>query len=278
MALSVNTNVGAMIALQSLGAINAEMAQVQNRISTGLKVASPKDNPAVWAIAQNQRAESKALDAVQGSLQRGQSAAQVALTAGESISDLVSQMKTLALQAMDYPVGSTSRAAINEDYLALRKQIDLTASNATFDGINLVAGGGSTSSVRALANSDASSTIDIAHADLSMGGTALSGLPADLTGVVSSADIDAISDGVAAVNSAVSKLGTGAKALDTHLIFVGKLQDTIDEGVGRLVDADLAKESARLQALQVKMQLTMMSLQIANQAPSLILQLFQRRG
>ena len=276
--VSVNTNVGAMIALQNLGAVNAEMAQVQNRISTGLKVASPKDNPAVWAIAQNQRAESKALDAVQTSLQRGQSIAQVALTAGESISDLVSQMKTLALQAMDYPVGSTSRSAINENYLALRKQVDLTASNATFDGMNLVAGGGSTSSVRALANSRASETIDIAHTDLSMGGAALSGLPADLTGALSSTDIDAINNGLSAVNSAVSRLGTGAKALDAHLTFVGKLQDTIDEGVGRLVDADLAEESARLQALQVKMQLVMMSLQIANQAPSLLLQLFQRRG
>jgi flagellin len=202
----------------------------------------------------------------------------VALVAGESISDLVSQMKALALQAMDYPAGSASRLAINENYLALRKQIDLTAANADFDGVNLVAGGGSTSSVHALANSDASSTIDIAHADLSMGGTALSGLPADLAGAVSSTDIDAINNGLSAVNSAVSKLGTGAKALDSHLTFVGKLQDTIDAGVGRLVDADLAEESARLQSLQVKMQLAIMSLQIANQAPSLILQLFQRRG
>jgi flagellin len=275
--MSVNTNVGAMIALQNLGAIDAEMAQVQNRISTGLKVASAKDNPAIWAIAQNQRAESKALDAVKASLQRGQSVTGLAIAAGESISDLAMQMKDLALQAMDYPPGHAARAAINENYLALRKQIDIAANNASFDGVNLLEGGGSTDRVRALANARGTDTIDVDHVDLTMGGAALSGLPADLTGAVGQTEIDAIGAGLSAVNSAVSKLGTGAKALDRHLEFVGKLQDTIDAGVGRLVDADLAKESARLQALQVKMQLAIMALQIANQAPSLLLQLFQRR-
>lgn len=274
---SVNTNVGAMIALQNLGAITSEMAEVQNRITTGLKISSAKDNPAIWAIAQNQRAESKALDAVKASLQRGRSITDLAIAAGESISDLVIQMKELALQAMDYPPGHTARAAINDNYLALRKQVDIAANNAGFDGVNLIAGNGSTSSVRALANANATDTIDIAHADLSMGGSALSGLPADLTGAVTQTEIDALSAGLQNVTSALSKMGTGAKALDRHLEFVDKLQDTIDAGVGRLVDADLAKESARFQALQVKMQLAVMALQIANQAPSLLLQLFQRR-
>jgi flagellin len=276
--LSVNTNVGAMSALQSLSAISAEMAQVQSRISTGLAVASPKDNPAVWAIAQNQRAQSQALNAVQASLQRGQSIAGVAISAGETISDLISQMKTLAVQALDYPPGDPSRQALNDNYVALRKQIDTTAGTADFGGVNLIAGGGATAQVRALANADATDTIDIAHIDLSTGGAALAGIPADLTGALSSTDIDNLNKGVGAVNAAVSRLGTGSKALDTHLTFIGKLQDTIDAGVGRLVDADLAKESARLQALQVRMQLAMIALRIANDAPSMLLQLFRSSG
>jgi flagellin len=77
------------------------------------------------------------------------------------------------------------------------------------------------------------------------------------------------------VNAAVSKLGTGSKALDTHLTFIGKLQDTIEAGIGNLVDADLAKEAARLEALKVRQQLSIMAMQIANQAPSLLLQLFR---
>jgi flagellin len=276
--LSVNTNVGAMSALQSLSAISAEMAQVQSRISTGLAVASPKDNPAVWAIAQNQRAQSQSLNAVQTSLQRGQSIAGVAISAGETISDLISQMKTLAVQALDYPPGDPSRQALNDNYVALRKQIDTTAGAADFGGVNLIAGGGSTAQVRALANADATDTIDIAHMDLSTGGAALAGIPADLTGALSSTDIDNLNKGIGAVNAAVSRLGTGSKALDTHLTFIGKLQDTIDAGVGRLVDADLAKESARLQALQVRMQLAMIALRIANDAPSMLLQLFRSSG
>jgi flagellin len=270
---SVNTNVGAMQALQVFSAINAEMAEVQNRISTGLRVSSPKDNPAVWAIAQNQRAQVSSLDAVKSSLQRGQSIAEVAITAGESISDLVGQMKALALAALDYPAGDPAREALNDQYVSLRHLIDTTANNATFGGISLI-GAGSTGSVRALANADATQTIDVDHVDLTTGGAALAGLPADLTAVATT-DLDAMGVAEKAVNSAVSKLGTGSKGLDTHLTFIGKLQDTIEAAIGNLVDADLARESARLEALKVRQQLAIVAMRIANEAPSMLLQLFR---
>jgi flagellin len=270
---SVNTNVGAMQALQVFAAINAEMAEVQTRISTGLRVSGPKDNPAVWAIAQNQRAQVSSLDAVKGSLQRGQSIADVAITAGESISDIVGQMKALALAALDYPAGDPSRDALNDQYVSLRHLIDTTANNATFGGISLI-GAGSNGSIRALANADATQTIDVDHMDLTTGGAALAGLPADLTAVTTT-DLDAIGVAERAVNSAVSKLGTGSKGLDTHLAFIGKLQDTIQASIGNLVDADLARESARLEALKVRQQLAIVAMRIANDAPSMLLQLFQ---
>jgi flagellin len=270
---SVNTNVGAMQALEVFSAINAEMAEVQNRISTGLRVSSPKDNPAIWAIAQNQRAQVSSLDAVKSSLQRGQSIAEVAITAGESISDLVGQMKALALAALDYPAGDPAREALNDQYVSLRHLIDTTANDATFGGISLI-GAGSTGSVRALANADATQTIDVDHVDLTTGGAALAGLPADLTAVTTT-DLDAIGVAEKAVNSAVSKLGTGSKGLDTHLTFIGKLQDTIEAAIGNLVDADLARESARLEALKVRQQLAIVAMRIANEAPSMLLQLFR---
>jgi len=273
---SVNTNVGAMIALQSLGAINAELATVQRRISTGLKISSAKDNGAIWAIAQNQRAESKALDAVKASLQRGQSIADVAITGAESISDILMQMKEKALAASDVTLDTASKAALNEDYIALRRQIDKVAANAEFNGVNLISAG-STGQVRALANSSATSTIDVDHIDLSTTGGAISGTLANLTGTVGQTELAAIDTAIKAVNAAAARFGTGSKALDTHLTFVGKQQDVIDAGVGRLVDADLAKESARFQALQVRQQLAIYALGIANQAPSMLLQLFQRR-
>jgi len=271
---SVNTNVGAMIALQSLNKINAEYAEVQRRISTGLKIASPKDNPAIWAIAQNMRAESKSLDAVMSSLQRGQSVVDTALTAGESISDLLTQMKEKALAATEVGLSTASRAALNDEYVALRRQIDTVVSGATFDGVNLVSAGAG-GNIRALANTKASATINIDHIDLSTGGAAISSTLSGLTGPVSSADIDNIDAAIQKVSSALSKFGVGAKSLDRHLEMSAKLQDSFDAGVGNLVDADIAKESARLQALSVMQQLAIQALRIANQTPSLLLQLFR---
>lgn len=272
---SINTNVGAMVALQSLNAINAELAVVQNRISTGLRVASAKDDPSTWAIAQTQRGEVRALNAVISSLQRGQSVVDVAMSAGETISDILLQMKEKMLAASEPGLPSASRQALNEDYLALRRRIDMTASTADFNGINLISAGG-TGKVRALANTKATSTIDVDHVDLSLTGSALSGLRADLTGAISNTDLAAMGTAIESVSTALARFGTQSRALDSHLQFVGKLQDTMEASIGRLVDADVAKEAARLQALQVRQQLAIMALGIANRAPSMLLQLFQR--
>ncbi|MDQ0463324.1 flagellin [Caulobacter ginsengisoli] len=271
---SINTNVGAMQALQALTAINRDLATTQNRISTGKKVNSAKDDGATWAIAQTQRSEMHALDAVTASLQRGSSIVDIAVAGGETISDLLNQMKEKALAAADPSLDSNARAALSSDYVALRKQIDIAANNASFNGISLISAG-SSGQVRALANSNASSTIDVDHIDLSTGGALLSGLPADLTASISSANLTSLTNAITGVNGALAKLGTGSKALDLHTTFVGKLQDTMEESIGRLVDADMARESTKLAALKVQQQLAIQALSIANQAPSLLLQLFR---
>src|SRR2546425_7070311 len=116
MPYSVNTNVGAMVALQNLSVTQQDLFVTQDRINTGLKVASAKDNGAVWAIAQNQRATSQSLNAVKDSLQRGQSTVDVALSAGETVSDLLLQMKSKALAASDSTLDSNSRTALNDDF------------------------------------------------------------------------------------------------------------------------------------------------------------------
>jgi flagellin len=270
---SINTNVAAMQAIAVFNAINAELAQVQTRITTGRRVNSVKDNPAIWAIAQNQRAEIMGLDAVKASLNRGVSVVDVAMSAAETVSDLLNQMKALAVSASDYPLGDPSRTAINENYLALKTQIDTAVANAGFGGLNLLSAGG-TDKVRALANTSATSTIDVEHVDLSTSGSLMAGLPTDLLGGLTASGVSDITTVTTNVNNAIGRLGTGAKALQRHLDFVGKQQDALEEGVGNLVDADLAKESARLQALQVRQQLALKAMQIANQQPSILLQLF----
>lgn len=271
---SINTNVGAMQALQVFNAINAEMAVVQRRISTGLKVSSVKDNPAIWAIAQNQRSEVRGLEAVKTSLNRSRGIVDVAMAAGESISELLIEMKAKALAASDYDLADPARHALNDDYLALRRQIDRVVRNAEVNGINLLSAGG-TDRIRALADTKAQSTIDVDHVDLSTTGSILSGLPADLMGGLGPNGMDDINTAMRGVNAAIGKLGTGSKALESHLKFVEKQQDALEAAIGNLVDADLAKESARLQSLQVRQQLAIVAMQIANRQPSILLQLFQ---
>jgi flagellin len=273
---SVNTNVGAMIALQSLAAIDRELSITRNRISTGLKIASPKDNGAVWAIAQGQRSESKAYDAVIASLQRGQSAVDVGLAAGETVSDLLMQMKEKMLAASDASLTTASRNALDQDYRLLRDQIDRTVGSAGFNGLNLVGSAAVANGVKALADTRGVSSIDVDAIDLSTTGALLAGLPADLAALNTTVDLPILTSAMDKVNSAIGRLGTGSKALDIHLTFVRKMQDALDTSVGRLVDADLAVESARLQSLQVKQQLAIQALGIANRTPSLLLQLFQR--
>ena len=126
---SINTNASAMAALQNLNATNAQLNQTQSRINTGLKVSSAKDNGAVWAIAQNQRANISAYSSVTDSLNRVSSTIDVAESAGETVSDLLTQMKAKALAASDASLDSTSRSALNEDFKALRDQIKKTVDN-----------------------------------------------------------------------------------------------------------------------------------------------------
>ena len=274
---SINTNVGAMMALQVLNGINAELAQVQLRITTGLKVNGPKDNPAILAIAQGQRSEVRALDSVKSSLNRGMGIVDVAIAGAETVSELLIEMQAKAVAASEFALTDPSRQALNDEYLARRRQIDTAVRNAEFGGVNLISAGG-TGRVRALADTRASSTVDVDHVDLSTTGALLTGMPADLLGGLGVGGVEAIGTAMRGVNSAIGRLGTGSKALQTHLEFVGKLQDTFEASIGNLVDADLARESARLQALQTRQQLAVMALQIANQQPSLLLQLFRFNG
>jgi flagellin len=265
-----------MVALQNLNATNADLQTAQNRINTGKRVGSVKDNGAIWAIAQNQRATSSSLNAVRESLQRGQSTVDVAVSAGETISELLILMKEKALSASDSSLDANSRVALNDDFVSLRDQITKAVDNAVFNSTNMIKTSGTT--VQALANADGSSHITVVAQDLSLGGAALGALDATAsigTQSTASAMIGTLNTAIIAVSSALSKLGTGSKSLASHLSFVMKLQDTLDAGVGNLVDADMAKESARLQSLQTKQQLGVQALSIANQSSSMVLGLFQ---
>jgi len=275
MSLSVNNNPGALIALQNLTSTESQLQATQNEVSTGLAVANPSDNGAIWAIAQNQRATAQSLDSVTQSLQRAQSTIDVATSAGESVSDLLNQLKSKALAASDTSLDSASRAALNADFTSLRNQITSVVDNASFNGANLIDSGAK--NIYALANAQGTSSLTVAAQDLSLGGANISVTATTSIGTatLAQAAIATIQTSITNVNNALAKLGTSENALTSQQTFVANLQDTIDTGVGNLVNANLAKESAQLQALQTKQQLGIQALSIANSSSSSLLSLFR---
>jgi|UniRef100_B0SZT8 flagellin len=279
MTLSVNTNQPALIALQNLNKTNDDMAGVQSRINTGLAISSAKDNAAVWSIAQDQRADRSALNAVKMSLDRATSITDVALAAGESVSDLLTQMREKVVAAKDTSLSTSSRKALNADFQGLLKNLNQVVNSATFDGANIL-NGSEPSNITFLADADAATSITLNLQNLSLGGTinTLTATDSIATMTLASAVLTKLDASLSAVNQAVGSIGSQAKQIEAHNTFIAKLNDVLETGVGNLVDADMAKESARLQALQVKQQLGAQALSIANKAPQIILSLFNGGG
>ncbi|QUD88101.1 flagellin [Phenylobacterium montanum] len=275
MSFSVNTNAGAMIALEDLSATQQQMSRTQNRVSTGLSVATAKDNGAVWAIAQNERAQISALDSVKSSLNRGSSIVDVALSAGQSVSDLLNQMKAQALSASDTSLDATSRQALSTNFAQLRDQIAKAVQSASFDGANLLNAGAQ--NLAFLANADGTSALTVQAQSMALGGSivTVTATASLATATIASAMISVVQASIINVNAALGSLGSSSNQLTAQTTSVLDLQDTLTTGVGNLVDANMAKESAALQALQTKQQLGIQALSIANQAPQILLSLFK---
>ncbi|MEI9990249.1 MAG: flagellin [Rhizomicrobium sp.] len=275
MSFSVNTNSGALVALQYLNQTQSQLNTTQAAINSGLKVSSARDDGSTYAIAQNQRGAVAGYAAVTDSLNRATSAVDVALSAGQSISDLLIQLKTKALSAADSSLDTASRQALNQDFVALRDQITTIVKNASFNGTNLV--DGSTTQITALASSDGTRRITTSSQTLALSGTivTLKSTNTISTQAKASTLVATIQASLTNVNSALAKLSAGAKKFSIQATFAQKLSDTLTTGIGNLVDANMAQESATLQSLQVKQQLGVQALSIANQAPQTILSLFR---
>lgn len=276
MVSSINTNSAAMQALQTLANTNAELEKTQNRVSSGYKVGGSRDNSAIYSVAQNMRGDVAALSAVKTSLDRANSIADVGIAAGEAISDLLIQMREKAVAAKDPSINTIAREAYNEDFKSILRQITTIVGDAEFDGANLL-NGSLTNGIAFLADSSATDTLTLQAEDMSLGGLIITLGATDSLGSTSlaSAAVTALNISLDNVNTALSRLGSTANRIDSHIGFIGKLADSLTGGIGNLVDADLSKESARLQALQVKQQLGVQALSIANQNPQTILSLFQ---
>ena len=271
MVMSVNTNVGAMIALQNLTKTTRDLENTQLRVTTGLKINGPKDDAATFAIAQNMRGDIAGYGAVGTSLAMGESVVAVAVDAAKSIADLLTEMKAKAVQATQEGMDTDSYVALHQDFTALRDQIETIVATAEFNGKNLIASDALDFKVLSTVEG---STITVTKRSIDATTLAIhTGSLNDAT--VAATALSALNSAIVTVSNALAALGASSKRVEIQRDFVGKLMDVLKQGVGNLVDADLAAESASLQALQIKQQLGVQALSIANQNPQSILSLFR---
>ena len=272
---SVNTNYGALVALQNLNKTQSDLAAVQNQIDTGLKVSSAKDNGAVFAIAQQARGKLAGYGVASDTVDKAISTLDVAISAGNSISDLLTQLKTKATAATDTSLTTAQLAAYNADFTRLRDEITNIVSNANFNGANLISASGT--NVTAFADDTGSSLITVTAQSFALGGTINSITSSDTidTNGNAATALTHVNATITALNQQLAAFGSAAGALATHKAFLTSLSDTLNAGIGNLVDADLAKASAQLSSLQVKQQLGAQALSIANSSSSILLKFFQ---
>lgn len=299
---SILTNVAAMSALQTLRGINSSLESTQGRVSSGYRVAEAKDNAAYWSIATTMRSDNKALSAVSDALGLGAAKVDTAYSALDSAIDIVTEIKAKIVAATEKGVDKTK---IQDEISQLQQQLLSVAQSASFSGENWVAGNTTKSVVSSFvrdANGEVSvKTTEYVLNDASNGnvlfGMTTSGAIDTSTGIIGTSyasvgsifamditsfsvdDINlaltSVESGLSSLTKAASQLGSISTRIDLQESFVSNLSDSIDSGIGRLVDADMEEESSKLTALQTQQQLAIQSLSIANSSAQNVLTLFQ---
>ncbi|WP_086997664.1 flagellin [Rhizobium sullae] len=298
---SILTNVAAMAALQTLRGINDSLEETQNHVSSGYRVEKAADNAAYWSIATTMRSDNKALSAVSDALGLGAAKVDTAYSAMDSAVDVVTEIKAKLVAATEKGV---DRTKIQEEIKQLQAQLLSIAQSASFSGENWVAGSETKSVVSSFVrdgNGNTSVTTTDYKLDSSSTGNVLFGMSAGAietsTGIIGSSNgtigsiysmditsfgtngislaLTAVELGLEAMTRAASQLGSISTRIQLQEGFVSALSDSIDSGVGRLVDANMEEESSKLTALQTQQQLAIQSLSIANSSAQNILSLFQ---
>ena len=269
---SVNTNTGSMTALASLRRINADLLVANKQLQTGYRVADAADDASTFSVAQGLRGDLQAFSAVQNSLANGVGLGSVTQAALTSISNTAGNIQAKLVQLSDASISASQRTIHTADYNALASQIANFIAQANYNGANLISSG---SASRTYLASTSGSTLSLSG--LGSTATALT----TFTGAVNVSTASDATNSLAAVTTfqnaisqSLSTSATQSRALTVQSSFQSAVSDAVTTALGALVDADIGKASAQSQALQVRQQLAVQSLSIANQQPSVLLGLF----
>jgi flagellin len=272
---SVNTNIGAMVALHSLNRTNDEMAVTQKRISTGLRVADAKDDGAAFAVAQSVRSDIAGLTAANEQLGATQGLLETTNSALKKVSESMTEVRKVLTALAGDRLSDDERDQYEAQYTALQTQIQSFVDDATYNGKSLFTAGApaATDNVKVVRNESADQiTINATNKTTLVVAAAPADAAAAKTALGAAGNFNTVEK---AINTAMNQYGSDNKTVLGQVSFNKEKMDSLESGLGALVDADLAKESAKLQSLQIRQQLGTQSLSIANQAPQSLLSLFR---
>ncbi len=270
--LSINTNSGAMAAVQMYKSATNELSSVQKRISTGLKVADGFDDASTYAVAQGLRSDLKAFGKIDESLNNVKGTLEVAMAGADSVSNLVGSIREKVTALSDDSLSAEARATYTADVNSMLAQVDTFIANSSFGGTNLLKTGATDQEFVATADG---STMKVKAYDLEAAKGTLDSAVDVSTAAAARTTLASLETFETEVNKAIGSLGGDARAVDMHADFMGRLSDATEKGLGNMVDADLAEEASRQSALQVKQQLAIQALASSAQAPLNLVSLFR---
>ncbi len=278
---SINTNPGATIALEALNNTTSELNAVQKQASTGYSVADATDNGAAYAVAQSVRSDVSALTTSNQVMGGVQGLLSTTLSGLNNVSDTLSNMRDVLVDLASSSTQGSTRTQYEAQYNSLLANVRNHIQDAGYNGMTLIgniSGSDGTFQSVSVVRNELGSTYGIA----TFSGSALyASLAFTATQLASSTAVAALITATGTfmnqLNSVGSQLNTYGAATDfinNQISYNSDKIDALNNGLGSLVDANMAQESALLQSLQVQQQLATQSLTIAEQAPSILLKLF----
>jgi len=272
---SINTNTQSLIALQNLNTTNAQMSAVQKRVSTGYRVADARDDGGAFAVAQAVRSDVAGVIAVGEQLGGVKGVLQTTFAALSVVSDTMKQIRAVLTRLADAAISSDQRTTYVRQYELLTKQVGDFVDDATYNGRSLLSTGTATGGdITAIRNEGGGTfTIEAVDGETLKITTTAPQSATEAQGFIASGGTFDIVD--VALSLALNRFGASMSFVDSQITYNSKKVDAMTEGLGALVDADLAKESSSLEALKVRQQLGVQTLGLANQGPQVLLGLFR---
>lgn len=274
---SILTNSSAMNALTALRSVNSTLGTTQDRIATGLKVSSAKDNAAYFSISETMKSDNAMYAAIDEGLTLTRNSVSTARLGTETVVDFASQIAERVAFAQ---ANGVDLQKVQDEITGLVSQITTTIQQSTFNGDDLVnAGGGGAGAVTVVtgvsraSGAFATTTMTFNSVDLAAIEASLAAI--DVTANPLAGELTNAEAALAAATAAATSLGVAEKSIENQQEFLTLLTDNIDVGVGKMIDANMEEEAAKLQSLQVQQQLSTQALSIANAAPQQLLALFR---